>query len=138
MTQSWQKAYACGHAKTTTPKLCLLAFSFVRILLFGETERDVKTQALRFTLWVGGATIGLPLIYCLSLGPVGWLVSRGLLPDAPLHAVYRPLMATSFLCLDGLSERYYNWWVPPKPFYCGGTGDIVTDTTDSTTTSTNR
>jgi hypothetical protein len=98
----------------------------------------MKAQPFQYLVGAVGLVIGIPVLYFLSLGPVGWLVSRGVLPDVPLHAFYRPLMATSFLGLDGLSERYYNWWVPPKPFYCGGTDDIVTDTADSTTTSANR
>jgi hypothetical protein len=76
------------------------------------------------------------MFYFFSLGPVGWLVSHGVMPQEPMHSIYRPLMATSFLGLDGLSERYYNWWVPPQPFFCGGTGDIVPDTTNSTATAT--
>jgi hypothetical protein len=94
----------------------------------------MKTRMLKYLLWVSGGIIGLPALYFLSLGPVGWLVSHGVLPDEPLHSIYRPLMATGILGLDGLSERYYDWWVSPQPFYCGGAGDIVPATSESNTT----
>jgi hypothetical protein len=56
----------------------------------------------------------VPGFYFLSLGPVGWLVDHGILPNEPFHSFYKPLLFSHYQHLGPNARRYYNWWVPPR------------------------
>jgi hypothetical protein len=79
-------------------------------------------------IWTVAVVCALPVVYYLSLGPVGWLCARGILPNEPFQSFYRELVVED-IC--GAS-RYYDWWVRPQPVYCGGTdGETSASATDT-------
>lgn len=87
----------------------------------------MNRRALNVATLIVATVCALPAIYYLSLGPVGWLCARGVLPNEPFQSFYRELIEED---IYGAS-RYYDWWVRPQPSYCRGTdGEISSPTTD--------
>ena len=81
-----------------------------------------------------GFICAVPILYYLSLGPVGWLCNHGYLPNEPFQTFYRELIVED-VCG---AERYYAWWVPPEPLYCGASEMSVSFTPISSATVTNK
>lgn len=48
-----------------------------------------------------------PLLYILSIGPAGWLVAAGYLPQLPLEAVYLPV---TWLYENTPMDRPLEWY----------------------------
>jgi len=94
----------------------------------------MNPRARKIRIWIFGIFCSLPVLYYLSLGPVGWLCHRGYLPDEPFQSFYRELIIED-ICG---AERYYNWWVPPEPFYCGTSDMSVSSGRVTSTANTNR
>jgi apolipoprotein N-acyltransferase len=46
----------------------------------------------RWAKWTLAATVGLPVVYLLSTGPVIWLWRRDLLPYSVIDVLYEPFM----------------------------------------------
>jgi len=76
----------------------------------------MKPQLLKIGLLTVVAVAALPALYYLSLGPVGWLCARGVLPSEPFEALYRKLIWADTCG----ASRYYEWWVPQDQIMCGG------------------
>jgi hypothetical protein len=65
-------------------------------------------------MWALGACVLTVALYVLSVGPANWLCNRGLLPEAFLEIVYRPLegMGTG---KNSMYRRYLDFWNSPPP-----------------------
>ena len=52
---------------------------------------EANEKANKTWLYVTGGIMALPLLYVLSIGPVGVLVVRGIIPPSAIHSLYDPL-----------------------------------------------